>query len=106
MGSLVPITPSSSGLTPRQAARARRVQMRADMEVFSHGLMADAEAECDRQDAQATADAIRASLEEELNLLEYGMARARGSTAKTELVATKVEMLASINNRRLQRHFG
>ena len=50
---------------------------------------------------------MRTSLDEELNLLEWGLHRARdGSAAKNELVARKVNMLSTINNRRIARRFG
>ncbi|MFZ1154802.1 MAG: hypothetical protein WAN93_07860 [Solirubrobacteraceae bacterium] len=52
------------------------------------------------------ADASRAGLEEELDLLDYGMARAGQSAAKVELVARHVERLSAINNRRISRRFG
>jgi hypothetical protein len=49
---------------------------------------------------------MRAALDEELDLLDYGLRRANGSLARAELVARKVEMLASINNRRVGQRFG
>jgi hypothetical protein len=106
MGSLVPLNDEDGSQSPWQAAQAVRIQRRADIAVFRYGLQAAMRAEFDRQDGQAVADAIRASLDEELDLLEWGVHRAAGSAAKTELVARKVQMLSSINDRRLTRHFG
>jgi hypothetical protein len=96
----------SSAWLPPHLRPAARAQRRAELDVFRHGLRAAARAECDRQDGQAASDAIRASLDEELDLLEWGVHRANGSAAKTELVARKVNMLSQINDRRLTRRFG
>ena len=105
--SLVPFNDDGGGwLSNRQFVRARRAQASTDLAVYRHGLEAHARAECDRQDTEAVADASRAALEEELDLLNYGLARAGGSAAKAELVARHVERLATINNRRIARRFG
>ena len=48
----------------------------------------------------------RIGVEEELDLLDWGMERANGSLAKTELVARKVTVLANINSARIARRFG
>jgi hypothetical protein len=101
----VPSEPGGS-LSPRQAARASRAQAKAEMAVFHHALAARAEGEMDRLDSQAVADASRAALEEELDLLDYGMSRAGQSAAKVELVARHVERLSAINNRRITRRWG
>jgi hypothetical protein len=93
-------------VTPFMGAKAAKLQRRTEFEVFRHGLQAAATSMCDQQDGQATADAIRASLDEELDLLEWGLHRANGSAAKTELVARKVNQLACINDNRLNRNFG
>ena len=106
MESLLPTTSHDAVLTPIQTAQAVRAQRKMEVAVFRHGLQAAARAECDRQDGQAAADAIQAALEEELDLLDYGLHRANGSAAKTELVARKVQQLASINDRRISRRFG
>jgi hypothetical protein len=93
-------------LTPYQKGRAGRAQRRAELEIFQHGLTTGVQAECEIQDAQALADVIRTSLNEELDLLDWGLHRADGSAAKTELVARKVNTLSTINDRRISRHFG
>lgn len=95
-----------AALGPRQAAAAARAQRSTELQVFRHGLHARLQAECDRIDSQAAADAMRSALDEELDLLDYGLTRARGSAAKAELVARKVEMLSASNNRRITRRFG
>ncbi|MGH9089833.1 MAG: hypothetical protein ACRDZR_00390 [Acidimicrobiales bacterium] len=106
MNSLIPSTNHGADLTPFQAAKSGRALRRAEVAVFEHGLRAAARAAMDGQDAQAAADAVQGSLEEELALLEYGLHRANGSAAKTELVARKVQLLSALNDRRITRHFG
>lgn len=93
-------------LTKRQAARASRDQGVAELAVFRYGLQTRVQAERDRLDSQAVADASRTALEEELDLLDYGLGRAGISGAKAAIVARHVEQLVSINNRRITRRFG
>jgi hypothetical protein len=101
--SLVHVDDDSGWLTSRRAvARGRRTQLA----VLSHGLDAQAQADMDRQDTQAVADALRTSMDEELALLRDGLAQAGQSAAAIELVARKVELLSSIDNRRIARRFG
>lgn len=102
----VPIGDAGGSLSPRQLARASRAQAKAELTVFGHALQARAQSEMDRIDSQATSDAFQAALDEEIGLLDYGLARAGGSAVKVELVARKVESLSAINNRRLARRFG
>ena len=90
--------------SPRHLAKAQRSAANTEMAIYRHALAARYRAETDRLDSEALADAARASLEAELDLLEHGMRRAAGSQAKTELVARKVEMLSSINNQRIARN--
>lgn len=97
---------NETGLTPLQAAKARRAQAGAGLAVFRYALQAQARAEMDRIDSQATADAVRAALEAELDLLDFGMARAGRSAARLELVSRKVDLQSATNNQRLRRHFG
>jgi hypothetical protein len=103
-----PLVLSESGgaLSPYQMKRAGRVKAKTELAVFRHALAARAQSEMDRLDSQAVADASRTALEEELDLLDYGLARAGQSAAKVELVARHVEQLAAINNRRIARRFG
>jgi hypothetical protein len=92
--------------SPRQLAKAQRAAADTEMAIYRHALAARLASEADRLESQAAADVLQASLDAELDLLEYGMRRAGGSPAKAELVARKVEMLSSINNRRISRRFG
>jgi hypothetical protein len=98
-------TKHGADLSSYQAAQVSRAQRRAEIAVFRHGLGTMVQAEFARQDALAVSDAARTALEEELDLLDYGLHRANGSAAKTELVARKVQMLASLNDRRLIERF-
>lgn len=96
----------SGGLSARQVEKARRMQASTELEVFRHTLESRALADIDALDSQALADASRAALDEEIGLMDYGLARAGQSAAKAALVAQHVERLARINNRRITRRFG
>lgn len=95
-----------SGLSKRQAAKANRDQASAALAVFRYGLQTRVQAERDRLDSEAVADASRTALELELDLLDFGLGRAGQSAAKAALAARHVERLVSINDRRLTRRFG
>jgi hypothetical protein len=95
-----------TGLTARQLTRARRAQTSVELRLFDHALEARLLAEKDRIDSQVLADASRAALDEELDLLDYGLARAGRSAAAVELVARHVERVEMINDRRTTRRFG
>lgn len=89
-----------------QLARAAEVQRHTDLAIFEYHQGVRFAAECDRIDSHAISDAVRTALEEELNLLDWGMQEASGSAAKAELVARKVTIQSRINNARIQRRFG
>ncbi len=95
-----------AGLTPRQVIKARRAQASTELAVFRHALQVRAQVEVDRLDSQAVADASCAAFEEEVDFLDYGLACAGRSAAKTQLVARHVERIAAINDRRISRRFG
>jgi hypothetical protein len=94
------------GRTQYRTGKAGRILRRAELDLFSHGLDVAVDAECEIQEAHALADVMRASLDVELDLLEWGLHRANGSVAKTELVAHKVNMLSTINDSRINRRYG
>lgn len=104
--SSLPIRAGDLGPSSRTVARAGRMQERTELEVFRHGLEARYKTECDRIDSQAVSDVLQCALEEEFRLLDYGLSQANGSPAKAELLARKVELLSTINNRRIARRFG
>jgi len=95
-----------TGLTTEQLAVAQSNEANMVLEVHRHLLWSRALAEMERFDAQAAADARRASLEEEIKLLRDGLALAGQSVAAVELVARSVETLARIDERRFLRRFG
>jgi len=105
-GALTSVYDHSRFLSRSQVKQAVRAQAKAELAVFRHALAARAQSEMDCLDSQAVADASRAALDEELDLLDYGLSRAGQSAAKAELVARHVERLAAINGRRLNRRFG
>jgi hypothetical protein len=90
----------------RYLVRAQHAQDSAELEVFKHEIQAAALSAIDQIDAQTLADAARSSLEEELRLLDEGLARAGSSKAAIELVSRKLNILANINDRRISRRFG
>jgi hypothetical protein len=94
------------GLTRRQLEQARRVQADVELALHRHELQARMRAEFDRHDSQALGDASRNSLQEELDLLDYGLARAGVSAAKLELVHRTVDRMSRLNNARMLRRFG
>jgi hypothetical protein len=94
------------GRPSRQLARAAEALRRTELAIFQHGLEARYLAEIDRIDSQAVADVVRAALEEELSVLDWGLERADGSAAKAEIVARKVTIQASIDSTRIVRRFG
>ena len=106
MSNLPAIRGDDDGLPGRYLARARRTQLAAELQVFQHDVQAAALSTIDQIDAQSIADAARCSLEEELRLLEEGLARAGTSKAALELVARKVNILSTSYDRRLNRRFG
>ncbi len=95
-----------TGLSPRQIVKARRAQASTELAVFRYAVQTRAQAEEDRLDSQAVGDASQAALDVEMELLDYGLARAGASAAKIELVARHVQRMAAINDRRISRRFG
>ena len=101
-----PFDDETGWLTTRQMAKARRAQSAAELELFRYGLTARLRADMDRLDSQAITDASREALDLEIDLLDYGMARAGQSATKLELVRRRVELVSNINSRRIARRFG
>jgi hypothetical protein len=77
-----------------------------ELALHRYGLDARFQAECDRIDSQAIADVTRGALEEEMNVLDWGLERAGQSLAKRELVARMVAQQSSIDRDRIARRFG
>lgn len=95
----------SNSLTPMQQGRARRMTSQAELELYRKTLDATVQTRSDQLDSQALGDAIQTAMDEEMNVLDYGLARAAGSAAKTEIVAQKVAMFSAVNNKRIGRRF-
>lgn len=92
-------------LSRRQIEKARRSQASTELEVFHHALEAQALADIDAADSRAIADASRAALSEECELMDHGLALAGQSKAKAAIVARHVERMVNINDRRITGRF-
>jgi hypothetical protein len=106
MGLPVLFNPQSCSLVSCQVREAQTMEASTELELHRHFLWSRAQAEAERMDAEAAADGLRAALTEELALLRNGLTEAGQSAAGVELVARKVELLASTNNDRFRRRFG
>jgi hypothetical protein len=105
--SFLPAGPDDqTGLSRRQVAQARQAEASTALEVFRYGLGARARAQMDICDSQALADANRAAVSEEMDLLDYGLSRAGTLAAKVEMTARAAQRMSLINDRRIMRKFG
>jgi hypothetical protein len=95
-----------AALSRRQIEQARKAEAANAIEVFRYGLGAKARAHIDMHDSQALADANRAAVSAEMDVLDYGLSRSGGSAAKVEITARAVQRMAIINDRRILRRFG
>jgi hypothetical protein len=102
----LPARLSNSPGNSRQVAKAVQAQERTELAVFEHHLTARYLAEIDRIDSAAIADVTKAALEEELNILDWGLEQAAGSPAKAELVSRMVSLQSKIDSGRIARRFG
>jgi hypothetical protein len=71
-----------------------------------HQLVARLRSGNDQTDSQALADAVEVAMDAQLDLLDHGMGRARGSAARAEVVGIYVELFSSIAVPRIRRRFG
>lgn len=90
----------------RQIAKAVKAQEAAELAIFEHHLTARYLAECERIDAEALADVVKHAIEEEVGVMDYGLALAAGSPAKAELVSRLVSMQSRIDTARIAWRFG
>lgn len=102
----------SGELEPRRArALARKDRQDAelasdsDSRIYRHHLAAWEKSQIDRIDSMTTKEAVQAAFDEEVSFFDHGLAKANGSAVKQQLLADKLEALASINNHRLMRKF-
>lgn len=101
-----PLDDAKGPLSTRQLREASRAQANAELEIFKHALGRRLLTDFDRADTQAVADASQAAFTAEIDLMDYGLARAGQSAAKAALIARHVERVAQINDRRITRRFG
>lgn len=105
--SFLPVpTDDDSGLNRRQVVQARKAETATALELHRYGLGARFRAQVDVYDSQALADANRAAVSEEMDLVDYGLSRAGTSAAKVEMTARAAQRMAAINDRRIMRRFG
>jgi hypothetical protein len=95
-----------TGLSRRQIEQARKAEATNALEVFRYGLGAQARAQMDIHDSQALADANRAAVSEEMDLVDHGLKRAGASATKVEIVARAAQRMATITDRRIMGRFG
>jgi hypothetical protein len=74
--------------------------------LLAHTLRAHFDEECAKLDAATVAAASQAALGAELDVLNWGIAKANGSAAAAKLVADRVEQLSRINTQNIARRFG
>jgi len=97
---------ADSSLSARQLMQAQAADTSAELEVYRHFLWSRVLAEKERIDSETAAEALEAALHAELKLLRGGLAEAGQSAAGIERVARKLELLASVDDRRFLRRFG
>lgn len=102
----LPARTDDGGRKSRHLTRAATAQTKTELAIFEHHLGARYQSECQRIDTEALSDVVRAALEEEMSVLDWGMERADGSPAKAQMVGEKVAMLSRINSERIARRFG
>jgi uncharacterized protein YqeY len=95
-----------SARAAHQHGRALVAQERTELAIFEHNLEARYLAECDRIDSAAIADVTKGALEEEMSVLDWGLAQTGGSQAKAELVSRMVAQQSKIDMGRIARRFG
>ncbi|HET7060274.1 MAG TPA: hypothetical protein VFH99_03110 [Candidatus Saccharimonadales bacterium] len=94
------------GGPPLQVARAARAQEKTELAIYSHHLEMEYLRQCDTIDSAAIADVARTALEEEMRVLDEGLALAGDSLAKRELVSRMVSIQSKIDSARIVRRFG
>jgi hypothetical protein len=94
----------------REVTRQELQVVAARREAENGIVAASLRAEFDRQvgeiEARVTAAVAKATLDTELDVLSYGIAKAAGSAAASKLVADRVEQLSRINTQNISRRFG
>lgn len=93
------------GLTPRQARKLQRQEAAAALEVQGHRRNARKLAASAEAHIEALADVNRTAMNEEMDLVDSGIARAAGSQLKSEAVARALQRQASLGDRVIYRAF-
>src|SRR5262245_42132835 len=91
---------------PRIESQAAAARGQTEIAIYKHSLDMTYEVECDRIDSQAVGDVMRASIDEQFAVIEYGRHKAGSDPALLEVVAQKAAMQDTINNSRIVRRFG
>jgi len=104
--SQLPIRLSGLPGQSRQITKAVQAQEKTELAIYEHHLQARYLAEVDRIDSAAIGDVTKAALEEEMNVLDWGLEQAAGSQAKAELVSRMVAQQSRIDIGRIARRFG
>jgi hypothetical protein len=102
----LPARLSDAARPTRALVRAAQATQRTELEIYEYDLRARLQVECDRIDSEAIADVTRTALEEEMNVLDWGLERAGRSPAKRELVSRMVAQQSRIDIGRIGRRFG
>jgi hypothetical protein len=74
--------------------------------VLAVTLRSEFDRQCALVEAENAAAVTKATLESELDVLTWGIAKANGSAAAAKLVADRVEQLSRINSQNIVRRFG
>jgi hypothetical protein len=96
---------SQLGLTTRQARKLQREEAAAVLEVHGHRRDARNLAASAQDLIEALADVNRTAMNEEMDLVDSGIARAAGSPLKFEAVARALQRQATLGDRIVYRTF-
>ena len=90
----------------RQELQVVAARREAENGVILATLHAHFDEACAALDASTVAAASQAALGAELDVLNWGIAKANGSAAASKLVADRVEQLSRLNSKAIERRFG
>jgi hypothetical protein len=90
---------------PIGSIRSARSLRRAQVEVYEHSVQAAKGLAMEETDAFASGEATRFSLEEEIDLYEYGKRRAGSDPVIQALAMNKLSDFVNRNDRRLKRRY-
>lgn len=102
----LPMAYSNPEPRPPAFSRSARLVRAAEMDIFQHKVRADAAVIKDAIDSHAAAQATWTSFDEEIEFFNDGLRLVGNSQTGQELLAQKLNMLVTINNRRIQQRFG